>query len=90
MKENLETIDEIVRDFTSVVPRSKSEIRTRIEELLVAQRAELAEKIKGMKKIRKPTHGTCCTCQTCGDSNDYECQCPRNAVLDEVVAVLAL
>lgn len=58
MKENLETIDEIVRDFTSVVPRSKSEVRKRIEELLAEKRAELAEKIK---ELMDETMGGLCS-----------------------------
>lgn len=54
MKE--QTIDAMVRDFTSVVPRSKSELRTRIEELLAEERSELAEKIKGMKPAGSVTN----------------------------------
>ena len=60
-----------------------------IESLLAAQREEIAEEVRAMKRIWKPTHGPCCTCQTCGDSNDNECQCPRNTILDEVALKLS-
>lgn len=36
-----ETIDELVRDLTSVVPRSKSEVRRRIQQLLEDQKREI-------------------------------------------------
>lgn len=38
----------MVRDFTTVVPRSKSEVRQRIFALLAQQRKEIVEKIQGL------------------------------------------
>ena len=39
-----EETDKIVRDFTSVVPRSKSELRTRINNILSQQKQEILKK----------------------------------------------
>lgn len=83
-----ETIDTFVRDLCSVIPKTKSAVRRRLESLLLSEREKLGEQIKAMKKIRKPTHGTCCTCQTCGVDNEYTCDCPKNEVLDEVLTFL--
>lgn len=41
-----ESIDTMLRDFCSVVPKSKSEVRRRIENLLSLQARELQEKIE--------------------------------------------
>jgi ribosomal protein L18E len=38
-------IDEMVRDFTQVTPRSKSEVRRRIAELMEAERERVKELI---------------------------------------------
>lgn len=35
-----DTIDKMVRDFTQVTPRSKSEVRSRIEKLLLLNLAD--------------------------------------------------
>jgi hypothetical protein len=45
MTDSKEQFDELVRDLTSVVPRPKSEVRTRIQSLLDQQKQELLEKI---------------------------------------------
>ena len=45
-----EQFDELVRDLTSVVPRPKSEVRRRIQDLLDQQKQELLENIKLEKK----------------------------------------
>ena len=45
-KENWEdSIDEMVRDFTSVIPRAKSEVRERITNLLSNQKKEILEEV---------------------------------------------
>ncbi len=44
-------IEEMVRDFTSVVPRSKSEVRRRIEELLAGQVVELRKKREALAEL---------------------------------------
>lgn len=49
---------------------------------------KIIKELEGMKKLRKPTHGVCCTCQTCGYSNEYDCECPRNEVLDQAIKSL--
>lgn len=52
------TIDSMVRDFTQVIPRSKSEVRRRITELLLAE-SELLSVVEDetlrrtLKKIEK-------------------------------------
>lgn len=61
---------DLVRDFL------KTELETIVKESFKNTRVE--------EKKRKPTHGTCCTCQDCGYPNDYECECARNKVLEEV------
>ena len=43
-------IESMVRDFTQVVPRSKSEVRERIDKLLLTQREELEREIEVMMK----------------------------------------
>ena len=45
-KENIEdSIDEMVRDFTSVIPRAKSEVRRRLTDLLSTQKKEILRQI---------------------------------------------
>ena len=68
-----------LRDF--IIPYIHSTI-------LPQERKRVVEIIEGMKRIRKPTHGTCCTCQTCGGDNEYECDCPRNKLLDDILTLL--
>lgn len=41
-------LDTLVRDLTSVVPRSKSEVRCRILELLATQRNKIEEKVRNL------------------------------------------
>ena len=43
---NKETINEFIRDMTSIVPRSKAEVRQRLNDILSFQRAEWEEEIE--------------------------------------------
>ena len=47
-----ENLNEMVRDFCSVVPKSKSEVRERIQSLLTSFKSELLKEIEGMEKYR--------------------------------------
>lgn len=66
----------------------KSFISNAIAEAKREERELIRKEVEGMIRKSKPTHGTCCTCQTCGRDNDYECDCPRNEVLQEVLSKL--
>lgn len=49
----------------------------------------IQEEVASMTRKKKPTHGTCCTCQDCGyGHDDYECECPRNRTIEEVLELL--
>jgi len=41
----MQTIDEMVRDFTQVMPMPKSEVRRRINKLLAQQKQETVEEV---------------------------------------------
>ena len=43
--EEREVIDSLVRDFTQVIPRSKSEVRIRIENLLEQERQRMSDEV---------------------------------------------
>jgi hypothetical protein len=82
-----------IRDLTTVHPKSKSEVRRMLEEIVAeAQRLErerIRGMIEGMRRMKKPTHGICCTCQECGYSNDDTCECPRNEHINEILSKLS-
>lgn len=46
-----ESKEEFIRDCTSVVPLSKSEVRSRLHILLASQRDELRKKIEALEEI---------------------------------------
>lgn len=57
MTNPIQNLDTLVRDLTSVVPKSKSEVRRRIQELVdEAVKAEKKEWLEGRR------------CEICGDS----------------------
>ncbi len=60
---------------------------TLLDKELEKYKEEKVAELTKMKRIRKPTHGICCTCQVCGGNNDYECDCPRNKVIDEALSI---
>lgn len=49
-----ENLDEFVRDICSVVPKSKSEVRRRLSDLLATTRKEVVEHIKGKSEPVTP------------------------------------
>jgi len=50
---NTEKIDEMVRDFCSVAPKSKSEVRQRISESIHQALAEERERVRGEIEKKK-------------------------------------
>jgi hypothetical protein len=55
-----DTVDEMVRDFTQVLPRPKSEVRRRIQNKLIQEReALLKEIVEEVRKIKTAGHDEC-------------------------------
>lgn len=56
MPKTNETIEAMVRDFTQVQPRSKSEVRERILKILAIKDAECEERVKKIEKAYGGCH----------------------------------
>ena len=64
-----ETINEMTRDFCSVIPLPKSEVRRRLRNLQQQERERILEKIMEIKyRSHDPLKG--CPCEVCRIANE--------------------